>query len=175
MEERGAVLDPRAETLTLPSPGIPGEGKSSQNFQDFEFHCSAGSFDADGFADAGFHEGFAHGAVDGDGEDVTVGRGGLGLANEFDDGFAVIVEVEQLDGVAEEDHVVGDAFVGNDGYVAELGFQFCQLPLNGAVFFLGEMIFGVLGEVTQCGGLANALLDVDLHLVKLFALGLQSR
>jgi len=37
-----------------------------------------------------------------------VGGRGLGFADEADDGFRVIVEVEQLHGVAEEDDVFGD-------------------------------------------------------------------
>jgi hypothetical protein len=35
--------------------------------------------------------------------------------------------------VAEEDHVVGDAFIGNHRDVAEFRFQFGQLPLDGAM------------------------------------------
>ena len=50
--------------------------------------------------------------------------------------------------------------------------QLGQLALDAAVFFLGEVVLGVLGEVAEGGGLADALLDVELKLEQLFPLPL---
>src|SRR4051794_15383052 len=77
--------------------------------------------------------------------------------------------------MAEEHDVFRHVVDVDDRYALELGFQLGELALDIAVLFLGEVILGVLRKVAQGGGLADPLLDVDLHLVKLLALDLEGR
>ncbi len=113
------------------------------DLKNLKFHGAAWGFDTDGFSDAGFHKGIAHGTGGRDGKDIAFGAGGLGFADELNELLGVIGEVEELDGVAEEDHVFGNVFVGNHGGVFQLGFQLGQLALDGAVFFFGEVVLGI--------------------------------
>jgi hypothetical protein len=69
--------------------------------------------------------------------------------------------------VSQKDHVVRHIFVGDDRDVFQLRFQLRQLPLNGAILFLGEVVLGIFREVAQRSRLANPLLNFDLRLVKL--------
>jgi hypothetical protein len=143
------------------------------DLEDFELHGSARGFDLDGVTDVGLHEGQSHGAIGADGEDVAVGLGEGGFAHELDELLAVVVQVEEFDGVSDEDDVFGDIFVGDDGQIFEFGFEFGEFALDASVFLLGEVVFGIFGEVTEAGGFANAVLDVDLSFVELFAFGLE--
>ena len=69
----------------------------------------------------------------------------------------------------------GTLSVETTATVLELQLELGQLALDAAVLLLGEVVLGVLGEVAEGGGLADAFLDVELGLVQLLALLLQLR
>src|SRR4051812_49798150 len=56
----------------------------------------------------------------------------------------------------------------------ELELQLGELALDVAVLFLGEVVLGVLRKIAQARGLADTVLHVQLSLVEVFALGLES-
>jgi len=138
-----------------------------EDFEDFEFHGSARGFDVNGFADAGFEQRISHRTGHGHRQNVVVA--GLGFADEADELFGVIGEVQEFDGMSQVDDIVGDVVGGDDGDALELEFQFGDLALDIAVLFFSEVVFRVFRKVAEGGGFADAFLDVDLGFVEVFA------
>ena len=59
--------------------------------------------------------------------------------------LGVIAQVQQLDGVTEEDQVFREIVCRHDGNLLDLRFQHSKLLLDVAILFLGEVILRVFG------------------------------
>ena len=114
---------------------------------------------ADRVADAGLHQRFAHRAGDCD-LDVLEREAAAGFADELVDILVVVFQVAELDGGADEDHVLGHRVVGRDFGRRQTLLQAADLRLVEALVLAGGVVVGVLLQVAQGPGLGRLHRDL---------------
>ena len=85
----------------------------------------------------------------------AVDGGLVHFADDFEDFFGAGLDVADLDGAAEEDHVFGDGGGIDDGGIVEAGFEVLDAGFEHGEFFAGGVVVGVFLEVAFFAGLAR--------------------
>jgi len=148
-----------------------GRGRS-HNREDLKRHRAAWRIHLNRIANARFHQRIAHRAVDRYRKHVGIALSRLGFSNQSHELLAVIIQIKQLHGMAEEHHVLRHIRIGNHRHLAELSARAGQFHAGCCGFLPWQSGIRHSPRDRPARSFTDAFLHLDLQLVKLLALAL---